>query len=167
MKNLARTKTRGQVRGGGIKPWRQKGLGRARFGSIRVPIWRGGGITFGPTGDENYKITVPLRTKRLAIKQALSLAVEEKKLVVIEDIKLKTAKTSEAAKLLVKLGADKRTLIVLENKTPEIIRPFKNLQNVKIVQSRYVNTYDVMNADKIIVTSSSIKEIETWLGGDK
>src|ERR1700677_5011191 len=101
--NLAVTKTRGLVRGGGRKPWRQKGTGRARFGSSRVPIWRGGGITFGPTGNENYSIKIPVQVKRLAIRQALSLAANENKLIVIEDLKAKDAKTSAIVKLLDKI----------------------------------------------------------------
>jgi large subunit ribosomal protein L4 len=96
--NLAVTKTRGLVRGGGKKPWKQKGTGRARFGSSRVPIWRGGGITFGPTGNENYSKQLNTKAKRLAIRQALSLASTANKITVIEDITSKEGKTSEMAK---------------------------------------------------------------------
>jgi large subunit ribosomal protein L4 len=166
-KNLAVTKTRGQVRGGGIKPWRQKGTGRARFGSIRVPIWRGGGITFGPTGKENYTIKLSLNTKRLATRQALSMATKENRLIVIEELKIKTQKTAEAAKLLHKLGAEGNTLIVVEQKTPEFLRAFNNLANVNIVQSKYLNSYSIVNADKIIISSASIKEIQVWLGEER
>src|ERR1700712_157142 len=103
--NLAVTKTRGMVRGGGKKPWKQKGTGRARFGSSRVPIWRGGGITFGPTGEENYSKQLNTKAKRLAIRQALSLASTAGKISVIEDIVVKDGKTAELAKLLTKINA--------------------------------------------------------------
>src|SRR6195952_5461659 len=100
--NLAVTKTRGLVRGGGKKPWKQKGTGRARFGSSRVPIWRGGGVVFGPTGLENYSKKLPTATKRLATRQALSLANDANKIVVIEKLDSKEGKTNVIAKLLTK-----------------------------------------------------------------
>src|SRR5580692_6269259 len=93
--NLAVTKTRGLVSGGGRKPWKQKGTGRARFGSSRTPIWRGGGITFGPTGEENYSKQMNVKAKRLAIRQALSLAAEAGKISVIEDVQIKSGKTAD------------------------------------------------------------------------
>src|SRR5581483_9423334 len=102
--SLATTKTRGEVSGGGKKPWRQKGTGRARFGSSRNPIWRGGGIVFGPTGEENYTKKLPTEAKRLAIRQALSLASADNKIVVVEKLVSKEGKTAELAKLLAKLG---------------------------------------------------------------
>src|SRR5476651_561239 len=128
--NLAVTKTRGLVRGGGKKPWKQKGTGRARFGSSRVPIWRGGGITFGPTGEENYSKQLNTKAKRLAIRQALSLAAEAGKITVIEDVSAKTGKTADLAKLLKKIGAQRNVLIVVEQKSPELIRAAQNLQGV-------------------------------------
>src|ERR1700712_5684567 len=103
--NLAVTKTRGLVSGGGKKPWKQKGTGRARFGSSRVPIWRGGGVAFGPTGNENYSKQLNTKAKRLAIRQALSLATDAGKISVIEDIVVKDGKTAELAKLLTKINA--------------------------------------------------------------
>ena len=98
--NLATTKTRGLVSGGGKKPWKQKGTGRARTGSSRNPIWRGGGITFGPTGQENYTKQLNVKAKRLAIRQALSVAAGDSKITVIENVTLKEAKTAELVKLL-------------------------------------------------------------------
>jgi large subunit ribosomal protein L4 len=161
--NLAVTKTRGEVRGGGKKPWRQKGTGRARFGSSRVPIWRGGGITFGPTGEENYKITLPTRTKRLALRQALSLAVLDNKLAVIEDIKLKEAKTSLMAGLLAKLNLSGRILVVVDNKTGALVQATNNLSGVKLVAANYLNTYDVINADHILITKAGLDIVSSWL----
>jgi len=119
-KGLAKTKTRGQVRGGGTKPWRQKGTGRARVGSIRSPIWRGGGVTFGPTKRSYYKV-LPKKMKILALKSALNLKLSEKKLLVIDDLAVKSHKTKEFAKILdnLKLGDQKVNLVLekLENDT--------------------------------------------------
>jgi large subunit ribosomal protein L4 len=162
--NLAVTKKRGEVRGGGRKPWKQKGTGRARFGSIRTPIWRGGGITFGPTGNENYSHKLHTTAKRKAIRQALSVKADAGNIVVIEDFKVKDNKTAEAVKLLAKIGAVKRTLIVVADKNAELLRSTQNLQNVKVVQARYLNVYDVMNADSIVVTNDALTAVSDWLG---
>jgi large subunit ribosomal protein L4 len=162
--NLAVTLKRGEVRGGGKKPWKQKGTGRARFGSSRNPIWRGGGIAFGPTGLENYKHKLPTATKRLAIRQALTTAAEANKLVVLEDIALK-GKTAEAIKLFDKIGVVKSTLLVVDTKTDELIRSTSNLGNVKLVTASYLNVYDVLNADHIVITSKALTVVSEWLGG--
>ncbi len=162
--NLAVTKTRGLVRGGGRKPWKQKGTGRARFGSSRVPIWRGGGITFGPTGQENYSKQMNTKAKRLAIRQALSLAAVENKVSVIEDIVSKDGKTAELARLLAKIGATRNILIIVDNKSPELVRAARNLPNVKVVSANYVNVYDVLNADSIIFNQAALKVTADWLG---
>jgi large subunit ribosomal protein L4 len=161
--NNAVTKTRGLVRGGGRKPWRQKGTGRARFGSSRVPIWRGGGITFGPTGEENYSKQLNTKAKRQAIRQALSVASGASKIVVIEDLVSKDGKTAEVAKLLNKIEASRNVLLVVEQKTPELDRASRNLQNVKLVSSHYVNVFDVLNADKVVFTSGALKQATEWL----
>jgi large subunit ribosomal protein L4 len=161
--NNAVTKTRGLVRGGGRKPWRQKGTGRARFGSSRVPIWRGGGITFGPTGEENYSKQLNTKAKRQAIRQALSVASEAGKIVVIEDLVSKDGKTAEIAKLLNKIDAARNVLVVVEQKTPELDRASRNLQKVKLVSSHYVNVFDVLNADKIVFTGAALKQATEWL----
>lgn len=165
--NLAQTKTRGLISGGGRKPWKQKGTGRARFGSIRNPIWRGGGVVFGPTGQENYKHKLHTNAKRQAIRQALSVAAEAGKVIIIEDLKIKDSKTAEAAKLLGKIGAIKNTLVVVENKTDEIVRSFRNLPNVKLVQARYVNVFDALNADHIVMTNGALQVVTDWLGDTK
>lgn len=165
--NNAVTKTRGLVSGGGKKPWKQKGTGRARFGSSRNPIWRGGGIVFGPTGEENYSKQVNVKAKRLAIRQALSLAADGGKVIVLEDLKLKEGKTAELLGLLTKVGATKKTLLVVDNKTTELIRASGNLQEVKVSTAKYLNVYDVLNADSIVVTKAALETISEWLGGDK
>ena len=165
--NLAVVKTRGLVSGGGKKPWKQKGTGRARFGSSRNPIWRGGGIVFGPTGEENYSKHVNVKAKRLALRQALSLAAGSDKIVVIEDIANDITKTSAMASLLNKTGANGRVLVVVADKTAELVLASRNLQDVKLVQPAYVNVYDVMNADKIVLTNAAIEAVTKRLGGDK
>lgn len=162
--NLAKTLKRGEVRGGGKKPWKQKGTGRARFGSIRVPIWRGGGITFGPLGKENYSKKLPTSSKRKAIKQALSLKNKENNIIVIEDFSAKGGKTAEAVKLLSKVGAERKTLLVVENLTDEVMRSTNNLQNVNAVQAMYLNVANILNADKVVITSKALEIIEHWLG---
>jgi large subunit ribosomal protein L4 len=159
--NNARTLKRGEVRGGGKKPWKQKGTGRARFGSIRVPIWRGGGITFGPTGNENYSHDLPTATKRSAIRQALSM--QNKNISVIENFESKDGKVSDTVKLLGKLNAIRSTLLVVEDKNDLINRATRNVVNLKVVQARYLNVFDIMNADAIILTSKSVEAISDWL----
>lgn len=163
--NYAVTKTRGLVSGGGKKPWKQKGTGRARFGSSRNPIWRGGGIAFGPTGEENYTKSMNLKAKRLAIRQALSLSAAHNKLVVIEDLASKDGKTAELVKLLAKIGATRRTLIAVDHKTDELNRAVNNLQDTKLVQAKYLNVYDILNADMVLLTSAALATVTEWLEG--
>lgn len=157
----ATTKTRGEVRGGGKKPWKQKGTGRARFGSSRNPIWRGGGIVFGPRGNENYVKKISTAAKRQAIKQALTLANEAKKVHIL-DVKT-TGKTSEVVKFLADNKFDRKTLIVVEEKTPEILRATNNLQNVLLVSTKYLSVYHVLNADHIVLSSASLPTLKSWL----
>ena len=165
--NLAVVKTRGLVSGGGKKPWKQKGTGRARFGSSRNPIWRGGGIVFGPTGLENYTKKLPVATKRLAIRQALTMAAADDKVVVVEKLAARDGKTAELAKLLAKIDAAKNVLIVVTEKTPELVRAAANLPNVSLTAATYVNVYSVLNADKVVMTADAVKAVEAWLGGKK
>lgn len=165
--NLAVTKTRGLVRGGGKKPWKQKGTGRARFGSSRVPIWRGGGITFGPTGEENYSKTVPPAMKKAATRQALTLAATENRIKVIETFACKDGKVAETKKLLDKIGATGRVLIVVSEKDNLVERATRNLANVNAVQAQYLNVYDLLNADTVVVSQKSLEIINKWLGGEK
>jgi large subunit ribosomal protein L4 len=161
--NLAVVKTRGLVRGGGKKPWKQKGTGRARFGSSRNPIWRGGGIVFGPTGEENYTKKISTTSKRVATRQALSLASTSGKLIVLEKLTSKDGKTGDMAKLLAKVGVTRDVLVVVETKTPELVNATANLQNVILVSAKYLNVFDIMNADHIVITADALKVVETWL----
>lgn len=157
----AKTLERGDVRGGGKKPWKQKGTGRARFGSSRNPIWRGGGIVFGPTGNENYEIKLPTATKRVAVKQALSLANKAKKITV--DTVKTTGKTSEVAKYLADNKFARRTLVVVDEKSPELLRAIGNLQDVLVVRATYLSVYHILNADHIVISPKAITMIEQWL----
>ena len=163
----ATTLQRGEVRGGGKKPWKQKGTGRARFGSTRNPIWRGGGIVFGPRGNENYKLKVSKTSKLVAVRQALTLADQAKK-ITVSDIKT-TGKTAEIAKFFVeqKFHKDAKVLLVVDEKTPELMRATNNLENALLVRAQYLNVYYILNADQIIMTPGAVKAVEAWLGGDK
>ena len=165
--NLSKTLRRGEVRGGGKKPWKQKGTGRARFGSIRVPIWRGGGITFGPLGVENYTKKLTISAKRTAIRQALTLKSKANAVIIIEDFIVKDGKTSAASALLSKIGANRRVLIAVDNKTPELERAVRNLKDVELVQAQYLNTYSILNADKIVITTKALETVHSWLGAAK
>ncbi len=158
----ATTKQRGEVRGGGKKPWRQKGTGRARFGSIRNPIWRGGGIVFGPRGNENYTKKISKTSKRVALRQALTVQAEK---VLVADIKT-TGKTAEVAKFLKENKLNRRVLIVAE-KTDELIRATNNISEALLVSPMYLNVFDILNADHIVIDPKAIEAIESWLGGEK
>ena len=159
----ATTKTRGEVRGGGKKPWRQKGTGRARFGSTRNPIWRHGGIVFGPRGNENYSKKLSKTSKHVALRQALTLANQDKK-ILVSDIKT-TGKTAEVAKFLAsqKCSEKDRVLLVVDDKTPELMRATNNLENALLVRAQYLSVYYILNADKIVMTPTAVKAVEAWL----
>lgn len=162
----AKTLKRGEVRGGGKKPWRQKGLGRARFGSSRNPIWRGGGVAFGPSGNENYTKKVPKNAKRVALRQALTLANKAKK-ILITDVKV-DGKTKSAAKLLNALKiAEKRRVLVVVEKTEQVLRSFNNLPNVELVSPKYLTVFYILNADSIIFDTKAVEVTTGWLTEQK
>ena len=157
----ATTKQRGEVRGGGKKPWKQKGTGRARFVSTRNPIWRGGGIVFGPRGNENYAKKLSKTSKRVAIKQALTLANKDNR-IIVKDIST-TGKTAEIVKFLQDNKIDRKVLIVVDEKTPELIRATNNLRQVRLVSALYLNVFDILNADTIVLNNKSVPVITDWL----
>jgi len=157
----AMTKTRGLVRGGGKKPWAQKGTGRARFGSSRNPIWRGGGIVFGPLGIENYQLKISTRSKRQAVRQALTLASQEGR-VSVSDFK-PTGKTIDTIKFLEDNNLTRKVLMVVEEKTPELLRSTNNVQNVLLVSTKYLNVYHLLNADAVVLSKASIPTLKSWL----
>lgn len=162
------TLQRGEVRGGGKKPWRQKGTGRARFGSSRNPIWRGGGVVFGPNGTENYTKKLAKGAKHVALRQALTLANKAKK-VTVADFKV-AGKTKDAVKFLTaqKIENKRRILIVVDEKTPEILRSFNNLPNAEVIRATYLTVFHILNADEIVFTTKAVAETTKWLTkGDK
>jgi large subunit ribosomal protein L4 len=163
--NLAKTKKRGEVRGGGQKPWRQKGTGRARFGSSRNPIWEGGGVAFGPTGNENYARKLTLVSKRRALRQALTLAAKENLIKVIADFDSSEAKVKSTLNLLNKIEATGNILLVVDEKNEAVNRSTNNLGNVKAVSAKYLNVFDILNADCIVITTNALDVVSEWLGG--
>lgn len=162
--NNAVTKKRGQVSGGGRKPWRQKGTGNARFGSSRNPIWRGGGVAFGPTGNENFSRKLSTASKRTALRQALSLAAKEDRIKVIETFACPDGKVGPTLKLLAKLEAKGNILIVVSAKDNLVERATRNLKGVKAVQANYLNVYDIMSSDVIIISQKALESVGSWLG---
>ncbi|MBQ3293339.1 50S ribosomal protein L4 [Candidatus Saccharibacteria bacterium] len=164
----AKTLKRGEVRGGGKKPWKQKGTGRARFGSTRNPIWRHGGVAFGRTGEENFTKKLSKQAKRQAVCQALSMKNADKAVIVLDkEVKL-TGKTKDAVKVLKDLKLDdKNVLAVVAEKTPEVLRSTNNIANLKLVRAQYLNVFDIMNADAIVFSEAGLKATVAWLKGDK
>lgn len=163
--NLAKTLKRGEVRGGGRKPWQQKGTGRARFGSIRNPIWRGGGIAFGPSGNENYSRKLNIKAKRIALCQALTLCAKDKNLAIIPEIKLATNKTKSASILLKKLKAEDKCLIVINKDNDKLKKALNNLPDVKLVTVKNLNVFDTLNCSNLIIDIDSIKQLESTNSG--
>lgn len=158
----AKTLKRGEVRGGGKKPWKQKGTGRARFGSTRNPIWRHGGVAFGRTGEENFTKKISKSAKKTAVRQALSLKNSDEA-IIIESIST-TGKTKEIAKKLNDLKlADQNILMVVSEKAPEILRATNNIPNLKLVRATYLNVFDILNADAIIFSETALADTENWL----
>ena len=164
----AKTLKRGEVRGGGKKPWKQKGTGRARFGSTRNPIWRHGGVAFGRTGEENFTKKLTKTAKKVAIRQALSLKNKDKAILTLAaDVKL-TGKTKDAVNVLKDMKLEgKNVLAVATEKTPEVLRSTNNLPNVKLVRATYLNVFDIMNADAIVFSDASMKATVNWLMGEE
>lgn len=159
----ATTLTRGMVRGGGKKPWRQKGTGRARAGSSRLPHWTGGGVAFGPTGIENHTRSLPLKAKRAALRQALSLQAADKKIMVLETFDGGDGRVKATAGLLGKLQLDGRVVLVVTDKTAVIGRATRNLPQVEVVTAKYLNVALIMNADWIIMTTAAEQAVTEWL----
>ncbi|MCS8570190.1 50S ribosomal protein L4 [Pediococcus pentosaceus] len=155
-------KNRSAVRGGGRKPWRQKGTGRARQGSIRSPQWRGGGIVFGPT-PRSYAYSIPKKMRRLALKSVLSQKVLDENLVVVDEFKFETPKTKDFAQSLGNLNVDKKALLVLEEDNESAVLAARNLSNVKIVEPEGINVLDIMNSDKLVITQKALSQVEEAL----
>ena len=159
----AATKTRSEVSGGGRKPWRQKGTGRARQGSTRAPHWVGGGVVFGPQ-PRDYDKKMNRKERRLALKSALAYKVINKELVVVDNFELETTKTKDMKNILNIFEANNTvTLIVVSELTDNVILATRNLGNVILLAADEINTYDVISADKMIITEAAVKQIEEVL----
>ena len=153
-----KTKTRSEVRGGGRKPWRQKGLGRARHGSIRSPIWVGGGIAHGPQ-PRDYSQRTPKKMKRLALRSALSARASEEAIKVVDDIDWSAPKTAQAQKLLAAMDATGKTLVVLTTLDGTAGRSFRNLPEVRLVEPGHLTAYDVLWSDQVVFTSHTVGSV--------
>ena len=160
----AKTLKRGEVRGGGKKPWKQKGTGRARFGSTRNPIWRHGGVAFGRTGEENFSKKISKNAKLQAVRQALSMQNADKAVKTIAAFEAKGGKTAAAVKEL-NIEKGKNYLVVVPEKTDNILRATNNIANAKVVRPTYLNVFDILNADEVIIVEKALPEIENWLLG--
>lgn len=155
-------KNRSAVSGGGKKPWRQKGTGRARQGSIRSPQWRGGGTVFGPT-PRSYGYHLPKKVSRLAIKSVLSEKVADDNFVVVDSLNFDAPKTKDFSEALNKLNASAKTLVVLEEDNKNAALSARNLENVEIVSAKGLNTLSVVNSDKIVITKAALSQVEEVL----
>ena len=158
----AKVKTRSEVAGGGRKPYRQKGTGNARQGSIRAPHYRHGGIVFGPV-PRDYSKKMNKKEKRLALKSALSYKVLDKELVVVSTIEFETNKTKEMIKVLENLNTSNKVLIVVDELTDNVILATRNLENIILLQANEINTLDIISVDNMIVTTEAVKMIEEVL----
>ncbi len=172
-KGLANTKTRGEVSGGGKKPWRQKGTGRARVGSTRSPIWRHGGITFGPTSDRNWSLKINKKAKTKALFMSLSDKVTDGKLIIIEGLKLEAPKTKEFVQIMASFeaklnGLGKNQLFVVPKKDENLDRASRNIPNLKSANATSLNVTDVLKADTLVLMKDALPVIEkTYLKSDK
>ncbi|MEC4813173.1 MAG: 50S ribosomal protein L4 [Scytonema sp. PMC 1069.18] len=157
----ASTKTRSEVRGGGRKPWRQKGTGRARAGSIRSPLWRGGGVIFGPK-PRDYSTKLNRKERRLALRTAFASRVDD--LIVVEEFseQMQRPKTKELVGAIARWGSapDKKTLLILSEKSKNVILSARNVANLKVIAADHLNVYDLLHADKIVLTASALEKIQ-------
>ena len=153
-----KAKTRSEVRGGGRKPWRQKGTGHARQGSIRSPQWTGGGVVFAPT-PRDYSKKMNKKEKRIALKSALTSRVEEGKFIVLDELKFDAPKTKEFAEVMKNLEADKALVVINDNDT-NVVKSAANIPTVKTASTNTINVYDILKYDKVIVTQDAVKTIE-------
>jgi len=158
----AATKTRGMVRGGGRKPWRQKGTGRARAGSIRSPIWVGGGITFGPS-PRDYSYSIPKKARRAALRSALTAKLSSDEIIIIDALEISAPKTKEIVEVLKNLGVEKKAMLVIESYDNAVYLSTRNIPGVKSSPAQEINVSDVMNYGKLIITKDALAKIEEVL----
>ncbi len=158
-----KTKTRGEVRGGGAKPWRQKGTGRARHGSIREPQWRGGGTVFGPQ-PRSYRQKMPKKMRRLALKGGLTVKAQEGKILVLDGLEMEEPKTKEMVTILEKLKVEDSALILLPERNSNVERSARNIPGVKTLRANYLNLRDLLGHDWLIMPLGALEVIEGILG---
>ncbi len=151
-------KTRAEVRGGGRKPWRQKGTGRARQGSIRSPQWKGGGVVFAPK-PRDYSYTTPKKVRRLAMKSVLTSKVKENEIIVVDSLSFEAPKTKEMVKVLKAINADKKALIVTVDADTNVIKSASNIPNVQTAMAANLNVYDILKYNSFIVTKDALEKI--------
>lgn len=152
-------KTRSEVRGGGRKPWRQKGTGRARQGSIRSPQWKGGGVIFAPK-PRDYSMKLPKKIRRLALKSAFSSKVEANEIIVLDALTMEVPKTKEMLKVLGNLKVEKKALVVTPEKDENVVLSARNIPGVKTAQVSTLNVYDILNHDAFIITKDAVNKVE-------
>ncbi|HOQ08627.1 MAG TPA: 50S ribosomal protein L4 [Syntrophomonadaceae bacterium] len=155
----ASTKTRGQVRGGGRKPWRQKGTGRARVGSTRNPLWTGGGVVFGPH-PRDYSYRLPRKVRRLAMKSALSSKVKEDNIIVVDELTFAEPKTKLMIETLKALNASKKTLVVTADGDVNVTKSARNIPGVKPLAVDFINVYDLLHYDTLLITKDAVARVE-------
>jgi len=160
----ADTKTRGEVRGGGRKPWRQKGTGRARAGSSRSPIWRGGGTVFGPH-PRDYSYKIPAKVRRLALKSALSAKVASSDLVVLDRLSFERPRTKDMIRVLENLQVSGKALVVTPGPDRNVMLSARNIPGVKPMEARNVNVYELLKHTKLVITADAVASLEGVLGG--
>ena len=158
----ASTKNRSEVRGGGAKPWKQKGTGRARAGTNRSPVWVGGGTVFGPS-PRDYSFSLPKKMKVAALKSALSDKLKNKEIIIIDELLLKENKTSKMVEILKNLQASKKPLIITEKEDTMIVLSVRNIKGAMVLPVSKINTYDLINQEKIIITKKALQKIEEVL----
>lgn len=151
--------TRAEVRGGGRKPWRQKGTGRARAGTIRSPLWSGGGVIFAPK-PRNYRYTLPKKVRRLAMLSALSSKVNSNELIILDELNLTTPKTKDMVNILKNLNVEKKALIVIGSKNEAIFKSASNIPGVETSLVNTLNVYDILKYDKFIITKEAVEKVE-------
>lgn len=156
---LAHTQTKGEVRGGGRKPWRQKGTGRARHGSIRSPQWKGGGVVHGPRSDRNYSQKINFKAKRAALLMSLSAKAQQSHLAVLDKLELPEAKTKHLASLLQQLAPKQSALMVLPTSRPEVIRAGRNIPRFRMIRADSLNVYDVLKYQRLVILQAALPVI--------
>ncbi|MGS0745415.1 50S ribosomal protein L4 [Syntrophomonas erecta subsp. sporosyntropha] len=155
----ASTKTRAEVRGGGRKPWRQKGTGRARVGSSRNPVWTGGGVAFGPrTRDYSYRL--PRKVRRLAMRSALSRKVLDQNIIVVDQLDFEVPKTKTMVQTLESLNTNKKTLVVTAEADVNLVKSARNIPGVKALRADFINVYDLLNYDTLLITQDAVARVE-------